>query len=658
MRQLSLIFYVLLFSVFQCAAQNFEYAMVTQQELNLKNYPLDSNANAIVTKEFGTASIRLNDETGRMYIDFEYHVRIKILNKNGFGSGNVLIPLRSYSDETDDIKDLRATTINIVNGRPVLVELDKKKIFNERKNKYWTLTKFTMPNLTEGSIIEYSYRIQSPYIFNFKTWTFQSDIPKLRSEYIANIPSLYNYNVVLRGSQKLKSQNAELKRECLRVRGQAIDCSQMTYIMEDVPAFIEEDYMTAADNFKSAIYFELSDYYLMNGSHQKVTKTWNDVDFELTTDKSFGSQIKRKDVFKNLLPEMTKGGTDDLSKARAVYNYIRKNIKQNGFAGIFSETNIKTALETHSGNIADINLALIAALSAAGLDAEAVILSTRSNGTVNNLFPVISDFNYVVAKVNIAGQSYLLDASDPLLPFGLLPLHCINGQGRVINLKKPSYWYDLTASQKESTRHHLDAVLGPDGKIKGTLTTYSSGYAGLNKRSSILAASSVEDYVEKLDERMPRISILKHEIRNLDSVDNPLVEVYEIEMKAFDDLNKDLLYFNPFFINRISKNPFNLNERTYPVDLGRQSDERISMSIKLPEGLSLADKPKDLSMVLQDAGGKYLAASSVDNGVLGFTQLFQLSKPVYSPDEYLSLKEFYSRIIQLQKTDLVLKKAR
>src|SRR3546814_5231157 len=96
------------------------------------------------------------------------------------------------------------------------------------------------------------------------------------------------------------------------------------------------------------------------------------------------------------------------------------------------------ALERRSGNICDINLALIAGLSAAGLDGEAVILSTRDNGVVNDLHPVLSDFNYVVAKVNIGDAHYLLDASDPLLPFGLLPLHCINGKARVINLKEPS----------------------------------------------------------------------------------------------------------------------------------------------------------------------------------------------------------------------------
>lgn len=646
------------FSISHSYAQDFEYARITGSDIELKNTQLDSNANAMVIREFGTTAVQLDNATGKTYIDFEYHVRIKIFNKEGFNHGNIVIPLRIYRDDEDEIKELKATTINIVNGQLVKTELDKKQVFNEKKNKYVSLTKFTMPNLMDGSIIEYSYRLHSPYIFNFKTWEFQSDIPKLHSEYIANIPAIYNYNVSLRGAQKLTKQNAEIKKECLMIAGNKIDCSKMTYIMKDVPALIEEDYMTAPSNFRSAIYYELSDYVMLNGGKKSITKTWKDVDYELNSDKSFGTQMKRKDVFKELMPQILGKASDDLSKAKAIYNYIRKNIKMNGFIGIYSENNIKTALEKHSGNTGDINLALIAALSAADLDAEAVILSTRANGVVNNLYPVISDFNYVVAKVNIGDKSYLLDATEPLLPFGLLPLHCINGNGRVINLKKPSYWYDLKASQKESTKYVLNAELTADGKLKGKLTTYSLGYAALKKRQRLVAANSVDEYVEKLDEQMPGISILKHSIENVDSLDNTLVEDYEIEMKVFDNLNADQSYFNPFFINRITKNPFNLNERTYPVDMGAASEERITMIIKLPANISVIDKPKDMSMALTENGGKYLASTSMQDDSFVFNEMLQFNKPIYESEDYLSLKEFYSRIIQSQKTDIVFKKTK
>ncbi|MFA6276730.1 MAG: transglutaminase domain-containing protein [Pedobacter sp.] len=645
------------FTLLSAHAQNFNFGAITYDDYEFNKRTLDSNANAVVLKEFGTATLQIDDATGRLMLMFDYHVKIKIYNKEGFSQANIVIP--TYKDDTREelIQNLKASTFNYVDGKFVETAMDKKAVFTENRSKYTSLTKFTLPNIKDGSIIEYSYHLQSPNYFNFKTWEFQSDIPKVFSEYVAYIPANFNYNVTLRGFNKLSDQKAELSRECLRLNGVAIDCSKMTYNMKNVPAFLEEDYMTAASNFKSAIYFELSDMQMTNGSKQSFTKAWKDVDFELTSDKNFGSHMKRKDVFKDLMPSILKKTTDDLSKAKAIYDYIKKQIKWNNYYGKYSEENIKTVLESRSGNAAGINLSLIAALSAADLDAEAVIISTRDNGNVNKLFPIISDFNYVVAKVNIGEKSYLLDATEPLLPFGLLPLRCINDQGRVINLKKPSYWIDLKAAQKSVTNYSLTGKLNPDGKITGTIITTTFGYAAFNKRKDIKKYNSTDEYVEKLDEGLAKLSILKQEILNIDSVEKPLVETYEVEFAAHDGSSKNQLYINPFFINRISKNPFNLNERTYPVDLGSASDERISITISLPENYVVQEKPQDMGLALPATGGRYLLQTTLTDNNLILNQVLQFNKAIYGPEEYLYLKEFYSKIIQNQKADLLLKKA-
>ncbi|MET0574084.1 MAG: transglutaminase domain-containing protein, partial [Pedobacter agri] len=432
-----------LFASLGMRAQDFTYGAITYADYEFDKKKLDSNANAVVLKEFGTARIQLDDNTGRLELIFDHHVKIKIYNKEGFKEANIVVPMYKDDNREETISELKASTFNLNDGRFVETMMDKKAVFTENRSRYTRLTKFTLPNLKEGSVIEYSYRLRSPNLFNFKTWQFQSDIPKVISEYLVYIPGIYTYNVSLRGYQKLSDQKVELSKECLRLSGVAIDCSKISYVMKDIPAFVEEDNMTAPSNFKSAIYFELAEAQSLSGGKTSYTKTWKDVDYELVSDRTMGAQMKRKDVFKDLMPAIIKDASDDLAKAKAIYNYIRKQIKWNNYYGKYSEDNIKKALDSRSGNVADVNLSLIAALSAANLDAEAVILSTRENGTVNKLYPVLSDFNYVVAKVNIGETSYLLDATEPLMPFGLLPLRCINDQGRVINLKKPSYWLDL-----------------------------------------------------------------------------------------------------------------------------------------------------------------------------------------------------------------------
>ncbi len=651
-------FFLLLTSTYLTVfAQNFDFGSITYDDYEFDRKKLDSNANAVVLKEFGTARVEIDDATGRLELLFDYHVKIKIYNKEGFENANVIVPLYKDDSREETINDLKASTFNYVNGRFVETPMDKKATFFENRSKYTKLLKFTLPNLKEGSIIEYSYRLKSPNLFNFKTWEFQWKIPKVISEYLVYIPGIYNYNVSLRGYQKLTDQKVELARECLRLNGANIDCSKITYLMKDIPAFIEEDNMTAPSNFKSAIYFELSDVTNPSGAKTSYTKTWKDVDYELTSDKSFGSQMKRKDFYKEIVPAIVKDAPDDLTKAKVIFQYIKKQIKWDNYYGIYCADNIKKSFDNRSGNVADLNLNLIAALSAANLDAEAVILSTRENGIINKLYPVISDFNYVVAKLNIGDKSYMLDATEPLLPFGLLPLRCMNDQGRVINLKKPSYWIDLKASQKTVTNYILNGKLTNDGKIVGTLTTISQGYAAYAKRKEIKKYSSPDEYVEKLDDRLVKIKISEHEINNLDSVDNPLTEKYEIEFTVNDGSNKKEFYLSPFFINAISKNPFNLNVRTYPVDLGAASDERIIINIDLKDKYSLLEKPKNLAIALPNSGGKYLLQTQLDENILSLSQILQFNNAVYQPEEYPFLKEFYSKIIQNQKVEYLLKRA-
>ena len=656
MKYLLIVFFLCFWATI-ALGQNFDFGTVNEYEFRFDRKTLDSNANAIVLKEFGTSAVQIDESTGQVMLIFDYHVRIKIYNKKGFEAANIIIPLYKDASREEFISDLKASTFNLNDGKFVETEMDRKGIFTENRSKYTRLTKFTFPDLKEGSIIEYSYRLKSPRLFNFKTWEFQTNIPKVSSEYIAYIPGIYNYNVSLRGYQKLTDQKAELYKECLRINGAVIDCSKITYSMKNIPAFIEEENMTAPSNFKSAIYFELSDLINTHGGKVSYTKTWKDVDYELTSDKSLGSQMKRKDIYKDLLPGLTKDALTDLEKAKSIYNFIKKQIKWNNYYGLFSEDNIKKAFELRSGNVADINLNLIAALSAANLDAEAVILSTRDNGNINKLYPVISEFNYLIAKVNIGDKSYLLDASEPLLPFGLLPLRCINDQGRVINLKKPSYWIDLKASQKATTSYVLNGKLSNDGKLIGTLSTYSQGYSAFNKRREIKKYGSVDEFVEKLDERLPKIKILNHEIDNLDSIENALVEKYDIEFTVNDGTNNKQFYLSPFFINAITKNPFNLNERTYPIDFGAASDERIMINITLPDRYELLEKPKNLALGLPNSGGRYLLQTNLEDNHLELNQILSFNNAIYQPDEYLYLKEFYSKIIQNQKSEFLLKKA-
>jgi len=468
-------------------SQDFEFGTFKVEDLSMKKYDKDTSAHAVVLLEHGRAEIaRTGDED--INLVYEYHVKIKIFDKAAFDEGNIEIPFYSEDGMTyEKVEDIKGITISSdENSMIVKTELDPKKIYTVKDSKHWSRLKFAMPALREGCLIEYQYKIISPWFHNFHPWQFQSNIPKVYSEYDVHIPAFWNFNASMIGNLKLSKKDSEVERMCFSYHGANCDCSHFTYGMNDIPAFIEEDHMTAAHNFLSAIYYTLSDETkLLGGGNIKIAKDWKDVDYNLKHADYFGSQLKKTGLFKDRLAPIIAGKTDDLEKAKAVYAYIKKAIKWNDEDGYWSVDGIRNALENHTGNAAEVNLSLAAALKAAGLNAEAVLLSTREHGFVNKLYPEVSSFNYVIAKLDIGDKSYLLDATDPMLSFGLLPMRCLNDQGRVMSLDKPSYWIDMTSPERQISTVMLDLTLQPDGKMKGTMIHYSMGYEAYEKRKEI-----------------------------------------------------------------------------------------------------------------------------------------------------------------------------
>ncbi|RKR84251.1 uncharacterized protein DUF3857 [Mucilaginibacter gracilis] len=653
MKNAVLIVVIILFSV-KMYAQDFPEGKFNSADIEMTSYDKDPTAHAVVLKEFGKTWVSTADH---LPIIHEYHVKIKIFDDKGFNEGNVAISLYNHGENYETVRDIKAHTFyKDDNGLVREADLDPAKIYKEKKSKNIDLVKFALPNLRKGCVIEYSYSTESPYHYNFHSWDFQSDIPKIYSEYEVHIPAVYEYNIVLRGYLSLTKSNAELERECFDFYGTKADCSKINYIMSDVPAFVEESDMTAPSNYISAMYFELAAMTNENGVKNKITQEWTDIDRELKGNDYFGTQMKRKELLKDRIPASILAIPDTLAKAQAIYTHLQKWFKWDHIFSMYSDDGIKKALDSHTGHVGDINLSLISALNAAGISADAVILSTRDNGAINKLFPQTSDFDYVVARLIIHNKVYMLDATDPLLAFGMLPLRCINDQGRVMSLSKPSYWIDMVETNKSTRTSSLDLTIQSDGKIKGTVSTYYVGYAAYKKRLSIKRFNSVDEYVENLAENNPKLKISKSEITNLDSLNSPLSEKYDIVINNSNNTNGDNIVFNPAFWDELTENPFKLKERTYPVDLGSTLDHRVIVALHYPANYVITRQPEPVSIGLPNKGGKFVTLVEAGDQVFNYSEVHQLSKAIYQPEEYPYIKELYNKIIQNQKATIVLSK--
>ena len=107
------------------------------------------------------------------------------------------------------------------------------------------------------------------------------------------------------------------------------------------------------------------------------------------------------------------------------------------------EKGVKKAFKEKVGNSADINLMLVAMLRHAGLDANPIIVSTRSNGIA--IFPSRFAFNYVIVGVKLSNDEniVLLDATNKNTLPNILPLKVLNWSGRMLMPNGTSKEVDL-----------------------------------------------------------------------------------------------------------------------------------------------------------------------------------------------------------------------
>ncbi|WP_042479146.1 DUF3857 domain-containing protein [Solitalea canadensis] len=634
----------------------YKFGNVTFDELTMSGYPADTSANAIILNEFGEAFIE-NDSPE--FLDLNYYGKIKIFNQKGQSEATITIPLYKSGGKEEEIIGVEAYTYNLVSGEIVKTKLPAKEVYREGLNEKHNVVKFTFPQVKDGSVLEYKYILRSPfYFYNFHEWTFQSDIPKLRSEYWAKIPGYFNYKVSLRGLLKLSSQSTTLLKDCFDPPGNLkSDCTFFKAAMDNIPAMKGEEYMTTLRNYLARIEFEIEEYLSpTTGGKERFSTTWKDVERQLLMDSKFGPLVdKNQKFYTQVIPAEIAAQTDSLEKAKLIYAFIKKSIAWNEKYGMLASNDPKNIIGKHSGNIADINLFLTGTLKAHGFNVYPVILSTRENGYPTTLYPILTDFNYIIANVIIGGKSYLLDATEKELDFGTIPFRCLNKEGRIVDYKK-SNWINLVPKLFDTEQINVEMTVSSDGSIKGSFAGRKYDYAAIKERKKINSFSSMTDFQKSIQDKFTTGTIDSLKTENLDVLNEPLEVKFKFKLHEEDAADSKTIYLQPFIFDKLESNPLKQNIRTFPIDFGIKKRSITNLSITIPEGYEVESIVKNTNFVLADKSGFYKIGTEINGNKVNIQTILQLNETIYPSEAYPMLKELFSLIIKTQNEPIVLKK--
>jgi transglutaminase-like putative cysteine protease len=656
--------FLCLFTIVCLSAQEIKYGKVTAADFNVVSPLIDSSANAIVISDIGSSEFTGNTK-GWFSLLFKRHKRIKILNKNGFDAATVSIHLYANGSETERVNDLRAVTYNLENGTVVPVKMESKSVFENRLSKNSVEKKFTLPSLQAGSIIEYTYTIESDFIFNLQPWAFQGEYPCLLSKYEVSIPDFFGYVTLTQGYLPFADRKTNSRRETYSVSSRdasggrssiTSDVQDRAWEVKNAPALKEENFTTTINNHISKIEFQLAQYRFPNQPTQEIMGSWPNVSEKLLKREDFGVAFTRNNGWLDEeLKLITRGATNQQDKAKLIYAYVRDNFTCNSNSGIFLSdgASLKDVYKKKGGQVGDINLLLLAMLRHESINANPVLVSTRGHGKVHPVYPLMGRFNYVVCQTKFDdGSTVYLDASRSLLGYNQLPANCYNGLAFVLG-ETPNPISLEPDSLVEAKATNLIIMNGEKG-FEGTLTSTLGERASYRMREKMLKTSKT-DLLKEIGSAIP--AEIKASNLNIDSL-----KVYEepvsVSYTLHFDFNEDVIYFNPLMGEAVKKNPFTSAKRLYPVEMPSKVHEVFVMNMEIPKGYAVDEMPKSVRYKLNEDEGmfEYIFAKSADR--VQMRCRIDLNKANFTDEDYEPLREFFAFVIQKQNEQIVFKKTK
>ncbi len=651
-------------------AQDFRIGKVSIAELEEKEHPKDPAAPAAILFKKGGVKFVYNENEGFQVVT-EVKTRIKIYKKEGYDYANQEVGYFLESNLNENVLFSDAVTYNLVDGKIEKTKLKSDGEFIEKINKSWGKKKISMPNIKEGSVIEFAYTIKTGIVSFLRDWEFQTSIPVNYSEFTTYIPEYYEYksnqkgfipiartveknrgSIIINSKERTSGFNGPVKTEFSQDKIEFTE-TKTNYLVKDLPAMKDEAFVNNIDNYTSSISHELS---LSNfpGTPIKYYATdWAAVVQTIYEYDDFGNELNKTGYFEEDITKLLTGLNAQNERVSAIFNYVKNNIKWNNSRGYSCNDGVKTAYKNKTGNTAEINLMLTAMLRFSGLNANPVLISTRDNGIT--FFPSRTAFNGVIAAVETPEGTILLDATEKYSEPNILPLRDLNWVGRLIRKDGTSTEVDLMPKTLSREVTNMSLVLKTDGTAEGKIRNQFTNHEALEYRRRNLGLTT-ESYLEKLETNNNDIEVSDYVRQNDLDLSQPMVETFAFKDTKDVEIIDDKIYISPLLFLATKENPFKQEVREYPVDFGYPQQEKYNINIAIPEGYVVESMPAGINIGTGDNVGtfKYMIANAANSLQIVITK--DINTAIVPADFYPVLKDFYKQMIDKQNEKIVLKK--
>ena len=641
----------------QTLEPNLKWGKPTDAELNMTSYAPDPEAEAVVL--CSETQLRYDITSGSFKLNRLTKKRIKVLKEEGKSKANGAISYMYNGHrlgQCEQLVKLKATAYNMVAGKLVKTKMEGDMVNHEDVSKTMRLTKFTVPQVTVGTVIEVECETESDFFAEIDDWWAQSDIPVLYTSFDVTVPEYFTFNVDERGFHPLEKKIEDTNMSMSAGTGQGLlQCSGKHYkfIGRNLPALRQKKLLYAPESYGERVSMELSAIVIPGRMTKYFTSNWNDVDKQLLDDDEFGGRLGKNPLKTEMQETGVANIADPTERIMAIYRLLKDRVRWNEKYTLYAESASKV-LKERSGSNASINFILINMLRDAGFEAFPAVMRSRDRGFLTITRATVKEFNTFVVAVKTGDKYSYLDGSVEDGWLDVLPAHLLVDRAHIVSKEKLGEWVDLTGLSAGKTRSVIMAELQPDGTMQADIQTKFTGSDAADLRHEFRTATDSATFVSELAQD------LNCEIESL-TLNNhhglgPEVE-RSMHVTKQCDAAGDMIYLNPWVLNVMSENPLTEEQRTLPVEFPYIDTENLTTVVNIPEGYVIEELPQSLVMKSDDGKLSCVIASDVEGTTLRSRCQLQVDKIFFTPKEYPFVKNFLDEVYKRLQDVIVIKKA-
>ena len=514
-----------------------------------------------------------------------------------------------------------------------LLELSDNPVFHKKKEDVWRIRQIDFPDVREGSVLEYEYKIEDKRLVLYDHFSFQREYPVLKAKYVARNTKMtrFNYqvsNFITKPQIVVEdSINNVEDHENIRVRNglRTVDIGS-----PDSWQFFGYEYfeiaMDTMDAYPKDIPFapafgdlapridmilrEAINLWKRSDKEFQVRRinfspNWNFVINRMTLNNLVNERQSRK--AKEKIGEVIAAANTAEEKISAAVAWVRENIKDTGelkrWESYFWMAKPKVpdnVLRSGLGNADDITHFLVSALSLNGLWVYPAYGKSRSGGTLLNNVPMETQFDVSLLALEVSSRRFKFwqPSTDIPLPTNYIDYNLegltvfVNQSGEdditFKNIKVPAIDSEENSYQLKGT-----LALNADGSATGKLEQKMTGHFNARLRRDLLGADEAQRaqvWSSWLFSAFGQAQVNGPlQIDGLDQMSDNISVNAEVSINGLCDQTADGLVMKAAVITDEYSPELSGENREYGLLLPHTADYKISLEITVPAGYALPD---------------------------------------------------------------------